>query len=69
MTEQERRQLDTDGYLVIENLMDERLLEAVRRRVDGLFEREGAQAGAEFNRSLTRAGWPILSTKAKSSSR
>src|SRR5438876_8574466 len=48
MTEQERRQLDTDGYLVIENLMDERLLEAVRRRVDELFEREGAQAGAEF---------------------
>src|SRR3989442_187286 len=48
MTEYEKRRLDTDGYLVLENLMDERLLDRVRRRVDELFEQEGAQAGAEF---------------------
>src|SRR5437870_8209511 len=48
MTDEERRKLDTDGYLVIERLMDEPLLEQVRRRVDALFTQEGAQAGAEF---------------------
>ena len=48
MTDDERRQLDTDGYLVLENLMGEPLLEQVRRRVDELFEQEGDQAGSEF---------------------
>src|SRR6266480_2803727 len=48
MTNEEERQLDTDGYLVLENLMDERLLADTRRRVDELFEQEGQQAGAEF---------------------
>jgi ectoine hydroxylase-related dioxygenase (phytanoyl-CoA dioxygenase family) len=48
MTDDEKRQLDTDGYLVLENLMGEALLEQVRRRVDELFEQEGDQAGSEF---------------------
>ena len=48
MTEDEKRQLDTDGYLVLENLMGESLLEQVRRRVDELFEQEGDHAGSEF---------------------
>src|SRR5438552_2569038 len=48
MTDEERGKLDTDGYLVIERLMDERLLDQVCRRVDELFVQEGAQAGAEF---------------------
>jgi ectoine hydroxylase-related dioxygenase (phytanoyl-CoA dioxygenase family) len=48
MTDDERRQLDTDGYLVLERLMDQRLLGQVRQRVDELFEEEGAQAGSEF---------------------
>src|SRR5437870_11009533 len=48
MTDDERRKLDTAGYLVIERLMDERLLDEVRRRVEELFTEEGAQAGAEF---------------------
>src|SRR5712691_6286816 len=48
MTDGERRKLDTDGYLVIERLMDERLLDQVRRRVEELFTQEGGQAGAEF---------------------
>ena len=48
MTDEEKRKLDTDGYLVIERLMDPPLLDQVRRRVDELVEQEGAQAGAEF---------------------
>src|SRR5215813_6313248 len=48
MTDDERRSLDTAGYLVIERLIDECLLDEVRRRVDELFYQEGAQAGAEF---------------------
>src|SRR5437667_12715218 len=48
MTEAEKRQLDDQGYLVIENLMDPALLDEVRRRVDELFEQEGIAAGAEF---------------------
>src|SRR5258708_8062134 len=48
MTGDEKLRLDTDGYLVLENLMDPSLLDSVRRRVEELFEQEGAQAGAEF---------------------
>ena len=48
MTDDEKRKLDTDGYLVLDRLMDQRLLDQLRRRVDELFEQEGAQAGAEF---------------------
>ncbi len=48
MTEAERFELDKNGYLVLENLMDPVLLDQVRRRVDELFEREGDQAGSEF---------------------
>jgi ectoine hydroxylase-related dioxygenase (phytanoyl-CoA dioxygenase family) len=48
MTEAEKRQLDDQGYLVIENLMGSALLDQVSRRVDELFEQEGIAAGAEF---------------------
>src|SRR5713226_6773618 len=48
MTDEEKLRLDTDGYLVLENLMDPELLHSIRRRVEELFEQEGAQAGAEF---------------------
>jgi ectoine hydroxylase-related dioxygenase (phytanoyl-CoA dioxygenase family) len=48
MTEDEKRRLDTDGYLVLEGLMDPALLDQVRVQVEGLFEQEGDQAGAEF---------------------
>ena len=48
MTEVDKRQLDEQGYLVIENLMGAALLDQVRRRVDELFAQEGAQAGGEF---------------------
>ena len=48
MTEDEKRQLDTNGYLVLESLMDATLLEQVRVQVEQLFEQEGDRAGAEF---------------------
>ena len=48
MTDEEKLRLDTDGYLVLDNLMDASLLDTVRQRVEELFEHEGAQAGAEF---------------------
>lgn len=48
MTDDEKRKLDTDGYLVIHRLIDQPLLDQLRHRVDEIFEQEGAQAGAEF---------------------
>ena len=46
--EEERRQLDEDGFLILEDFMGEELLAAVRRRVAELFAEEGDRAGAEF---------------------
>src|SRR5437763_814640 len=48
MTEDEKLQLDTEGYLVLEGLMDSGLLDSLRRRVEELFAEEGASAGTEF---------------------
>jgi len=48
MTEDQKRRLDTDGYLVLDGLMDAALLDQVRANVERLFEIEGDQAGAEF---------------------
>jgi ectoine hydroxylase-related dioxygenase (phytanoyl-CoA dioxygenase family) len=48
MTEQERRQLDEHGYLVIETGMDADLLNGLRTRILELFEEEGDRAGLEF---------------------
>jgi ectoine hydroxylase-related dioxygenase (phytanoyl-CoA dioxygenase family) len=48
MTADDRRQLDEFGYLVLPGLMSPELLERLRRRVDELFEQEGALAGSEF---------------------
>ena len=41
MTDDERRKLDIDGYLVIERLMHQPLLDELRRRVDELFQCDG----------------------------
>src|SRR5215831_19224687 len=48
MTEAEKRQLDVEGYVIFEDLMDRALLEQVRRRVEEIFAREGDRAGSEF---------------------
>lgn len=44
----EKKRLDEQGYLVFSGFMDGGLLEELRRRVEELFQEEGAAAGAEF---------------------
>jgi ectoine hydroxylase-related dioxygenase (phytanoyl-CoA dioxygenase family) len=48
MTNRERRQLDEQGYLLLENFMGERLLGELRRRIGELYNEEGDRAGSEF---------------------
>ncbi len=48
MTAEQKRGLDENGYLVLENFMAPEFLEAVQQRVDDLFEKEGEAAGSEF---------------------
>ena len=48
MTVADRRQLDEQGYLILPGMMTPALLEALRRRMDGLLAEEGERAGAEF---------------------
>ena len=48
LTEAERRSLDEQGYLVLPGLMAPEFLTALQRRIDEIFEEEGAQAGSEF---------------------
>ena len=40
--------LDRDGYLVLPDLISKHRLEALRERIEALFEEEGENAGAEF---------------------
>lgn len=40
--------LDRDGFLVLPGLLSEGMLEALRKRVEELFEEEGERAGGEF---------------------
>src|SRR5260370_41159275 len=48
MTPEEQDRLDGDGYLVLENFIDERLLNSLREHIGQLFLMEGERAGAEF---------------------
>lgn len=48
MTELETRQLDAQGYVVLEDRMGDGLLSALRNRIRELFEEEGDRAGHEF---------------------
>ena len=48
MTAQERRHLDEQGYVVVEDAIDEALLNGLRGRIGELFEEEGDRAGHEF---------------------
>jgi ectoine hydroxylase-related dioxygenase (phytanoyl-CoA dioxygenase family) len=48
LTEQEKRRLDEDGFVILEDFMGEDLLAALRRRVEQLFAEEGERAGWEF---------------------
>ena len=44
----QRRQLDELGYISLPDFMSPDLLNALRQRVDQLFEEEGENAGSEF---------------------
>jgi len=48
MTEQQKRQLDDDGYVILESAMGAALLRGLRDRILHLFNEEGEQAGREF---------------------
>jgi ectoine hydroxylase-related dioxygenase (phytanoyl-CoA dioxygenase family) len=48
MTDQERRQLDEQGYVVLGTGMDPDLLNGLRSRILELFAEEGDRAGLEF---------------------
>jgi ectoine hydroxylase-related dioxygenase (phytanoyl-CoA dioxygenase family) len=48
MTQQQLRQLDDDGYVVLERAMSAELLDELRRRIGELFVEEGDRAGTEF---------------------
>ena len=48
MTEAERRQLDRDGFVALEDFMSPEFLAALRARVAELFAEEGDRAGGEF---------------------
>ena len=44
----QRRQLEDEGWLALPGLMNGELLQALRQRVEELFEEEGQEAGSEF---------------------
>jgi len=48
VTEIEKQALDREGYVALPGFMSAELLQALRRRLDELFELEGGHAGAEF---------------------
>jgi len=48
MTEQERQQLDRDGYVVLEDAMGADLLQELRSAIGAQFVAEGDRAGHEF---------------------
>ncbi|QQS45831.1 MAG: phytanoyl-CoA dioxygenase family protein [Acidobacteriota bacterium] len=48
LNEAERHQLETEGFLILEDFMTSGRLEAMRRRIGDLFREQGDQAGGEF---------------------
>ena len=48
MDEHQRRQLDQDGYVVLEDAMGSDLLRELRVRIGQVFDQEGDRAGQEF---------------------
>ena len=50
MTPQQQRQLDDDGYVVLESAMGTSLMRDLRRRILELFDEEGDRAGDEFRK-------------------
>jgi ectoine hydroxylase-related dioxygenase (phytanoyl-CoA dioxygenase family) len=48
MTREEQRQLDEQGYVVLESIVEREFLDQLRSRILALFEEEGERAGQEF---------------------
>ena len=48
VTDEHKRRLDEDGYVVLEGMMGPALLARLRARILELFDEEGEQAGREF---------------------
>ncbi len=48
LTDEHKRRLDDDGYVVLEEMMGPALLAELRGRILELFDAEGEQAGSEF---------------------
>src|SRR5882724_6230500 len=48
LTAEEQAQLDTEGFLVLEDFVSPQDLDALRDRIHRLFEELGARAGFEF---------------------
>ena len=50
MASQQQRQLDENGYVILESVMGADLLRELRRRIWELFDEEGDRAGDEFRK-------------------
>ena len=48
MTQPELHQLDEQGYVVLERFMPDEFLQALRGRIEALYQQEGENAGSEF---------------------
>jgi hypothetical protein len=48
LTTSQERELDENGYLVLDDFMSSDLLLRLRDRIEALFRQEGDAAGAEF---------------------
>ena len=48
MTNEERHQLDEQGFVVLENCMGSDLLRELRKQIHQVFDMERARAGMEF---------------------
>ena len=48
LSEEDKQQLDDQGYLILEDLMGPEMLRALRARIEQLFAEECDQAGSEF---------------------
>ena len=67
MTSEERRQLDEQGFVVLEHCMGGDLLRELRERIDAVRRRKATVPGTSSGPRRTRTGSPISWTRAKSS--
>ena len=50
LTDQQRHELDTRGYVILERYLSQEMLTQVRERVEELYAQEGENAGAAFRK-------------------